>query len=233
MPWVVPCEPVEWSRDLGEVLNETAVEVGEPPELLNIFFVLGYRPFINSLQLRRIHRYLIATKHIADIVDFGNIPFALLRLQEQIVILKALKDLARDLIMLLLIGGEDEYVIQEDVIHHCLEGRGEIGEAEEHHQVFVQSPVRYKGRLPFVTGFDPDVVVPPSDIKLGEERSTAELIHHFGDQRQGVAIFDCDRVQPAVVLYRSKCPFLLFDEEEGGRNGWLRFPYVSFRQLLL
>ncbi|KAF9799044.1 hypothetical protein IEO21_10626 [Rhodonia placenta] len=104
----------------------------------------------------------------------------------------------------------------EDVIHHRLEGGGGIGEAEEHHQGFIQFPVSHKGRLPLVTGFDPDIVISPSDIELGEERGTAELIHHLGDQRQGVAIFDGDRVQPAVVLYGSKCPFLLFDEEEGG-----------------
>ncbi|KAF9798448.1 hypothetical protein IEO21_10718 [Rhodonia placenta] len=232
MPWVIPCELVEWLRDLSEVLNEAAVEVGEPPELLNIFFVPRYRPLINSFQLRGIHCYLIATEHIANVVDLGNVPFALLRLQEQIVILKAAKDLARDLIMLLLIGGEDEYEIMEDVVHHRLEGRGGVGEAEEHHQGFVQSPVSHKGRLQFVTSLDPDIVISPSDIELGEERGTVELIHHLSDQRQGVAIFDCDRVQPAVVLYGSKRPFLLFDEEEGGRNGRLRFLYVPFSQLL-
>ncbi|KAF9799819.1 hypothetical protein IEO21_10499 [Rhodonia placenta] len=134
--------------------------------------------------------------------------------------------------MLLLIGGEDEYEIMEDVIHHCLEGRREIGEAEEHHQGFIQSPVSYEGSLPFVTSFDPDVVVSPSDIELREECGTTELIYHLGDQQQGIAIFDRDRVQPAVVLHGSKRPFLLFDEEKGGRNGRLRFPYVAFCQLL-
>ncbi|KAF9795956.1 hypothetical protein IEO21_11043 [Rhodonia placenta] len=82
----------------------------------------------------------------------------------------------------------------EDVIHHRLEGRGGIGEAEEHHQGFVQSSVSYKGRLPFVTGFDPDVVVSPSNIELRKECGTAELIHHFGDQWQWVAILDSDRI---------------------------------------
>ncbi|KAF9799808.1 hypothetical protein IEO21_10504 [Rhodonia placenta] len=123
--------------------------------------------------------------------------------------------------MFLLIGGEDEYEIMEDIVHHRLEGRGGIGEAKEHHQGFVQSPVSHEGRLPFVTGFDPDIVISPSDIELCKECSTAELIHHLGNQRQGVVIFDRDRVQPAVVLHRSKCPFLLFDEKEGGRNGRL------------
>ncbi|KAF9801238.1 hypothetical protein IEO21_10174 [Rhodonia placenta] len=183
MPWITPCESVEWSRDLGKVFNEVAVEVGKPPELLNILFVLGYWPLINSFQLRGIHRYLIATEHISDVVDLGDVPFTLLRLQEQIIILKAAKDLARDFIMLLLIGGEDEYVIQEDVIHHGLEGCGGIGEAKEHHQGFVQSPVSHKGHLPFVTGFDADVVVSPSDIKFRKERSATELIHHLSNQR--------------------------------------------------
>ncbi|KAF9794510.1 hypothetical protein IEO21_11184 [Rhodonia placenta] len=123
--------------------------------------------------------------------------------------------------MLLLIGGEDEYEIMEDVIHHGLEGRGGIGEAEEHHQGFIQSPVSHKGGFPLITGFDPDIVVSPSDIELRKERGTVELIYHLGDQRQGVAIFDHDRVQPAIVLYGEKHPFLLFDEEEGGRNGRL------------
>ncbi|KAF9796276.1 hypothetical protein IEO21_11016 [Rhodonia placenta] len=96
--------------------------------------------------------------------------------------------------MLLLIGGEDEYEIMEDVIHHRLEGRRGIGEAEEHHQGFVQSPVSHKGHLPFVTSFDPDVIVSSSDVKLCEEHGTTELIYHFGDQRQWVAILDSDRV---------------------------------------
>ncbi|KAF9798183.1 hypothetical protein IEO21_10778 [Rhodonia placenta] len=107
----------------------------------------------------------------------------------------------------------------ENVIHHCMEGCGGIGEAEEHYQGFVQPPIRYEGGLPLVTGFDPDVVVSPSDIELRKERGAAKLIYHLGDQRQGVAIFDCDRVQPAVVLDGSKRPFLLFDEEEGRRDG--------------
>ncbi|KAF9800755.1 hypothetical protein IEO21_10299 [Rhodonia placenta] len=219
MPWVIPCEPVEWSRDLSEVLKEAAVEVGKPPELLNVFLVPGYRPLINSFKLCRIHCYLIATEHIADVVDLGNVPFTLLRLQEQIVILKASKDLARDLIMLLLIGGEDEYEIMEDVIDHRLEGRGGIGEAEEHHQGFVQSPVSHKGRLPLITGFDLDIIVSPPDVELCEECSAAKLVYHLSDQWQWVAILDSDCIQSVIILHGSKCPFLLFDEEKEGRNG--------------
>ncbi|KAF9798940.1 hypothetical protein IEO21_10640 [Rhodonia placenta] len=108
------------------------------------------------------------------------------------MILKTVKNLARDPLMFLLVGGEDEYIIQEDLVHYCLEGRGGIGEAEKHHQGFVQSLVSYKGSLPLITGFDPDIVVSPSDVELREERSALKLIHHLGNQRQQIAIFDSD-----------------------------------------
>ncbi|KAF9801422.1 hypothetical protein IEO21_10115 [Rhodonia placenta] len=82
----------------------------------------------------------------------------------------------------------------EDVIHHGLEGHRRIGEAKEYHQGFVQPLVSYKGSLPLVTGFDPNIVVSPSNIKLCEERGTLELIYHLSDQRQWIAIFDGDHV---------------------------------------
>ncbi|KAF9802120.1 hypothetical protein IEO21_09977 [Rhodonia placenta] len=117
--------------------------------------------------------------------------------------------------MLLLIGEEDDEIV-EDLVHHRLEGCRGIGKAKEHHQGFIQSPVSYKGSLPLITGFDLDIIVSPSDVKLCEERSTAKLVYHFGDQRQRIAVFDDDRIQSAIILHGSKCPFLLFDEEEGG-----------------
>ncbi|KAF9800931.1 hypothetical protein IEO21_10257 [Rhodonia placenta] len=96
--------------------------------------------------------------------------------------------------MLLLIGGEDDDEIMKNIIHHCLEGRGGVGEADEHHQGLIQPSVGHKGRFPLVTSFDPDVVVSPPDIELCEEHSSTELVYHLSDQWQGVAIFDRDRV---------------------------------------
>ncbi|KAF9798063.1 hypothetical protein IEO21_10792 [Rhodonia placenta] len=61
--------------------------------------------------------------------------------------------------MLILIGGENNNEIMEDFIHHGLEGHRGVGEAEEHYQGFIQSPVSYEGSLLFVTGFDLDVIV--------------------------------------------------------------------------
>jgi len=58
------------------------------------------------------------------------------------------------------------YFFLEDVIHYCLECCRGVGESEEHYFWFEQSLVGSEGCFPFVSFFDPDVVIPPSHIKL-------------------------------------------------------------------
>ena len=40
----------------------------------------------------------------------------------------------------------------------------------------------------------PDIVEPPSDIKLGEVLGSSEFIDEFGDERERVFVLDCHRV---------------------------------------
>ncbi|KAF9807546.1 hypothetical protein IEO21_08161 [Rhodonia placenta] len=86
-----------------------------------------------------------------------------------------------DFLMLCFVSGEDEYVIQEDLVHHGLEGCGGVGEVKEHYQGFVQSLVSYKGSLPLITGFDLDIVVSPSNVELHEEHSAMGLIYYLSN----------------------------------------------------
>ena len=58
--------------------------------------------------------------------------------------------------------------VSENVIHHGLEGCRAIGETEEHHQGLEQSSVGSEGSLPLITLLDPDIIVPPPNIQLGE-----------------------------------------------------------------
>ncbi|PFH44900.1 hypothetical protein AMATHDRAFT_165048 [Amanita thiersii Skay4041] len=67
---------------------------------------------------------------------------------------------------------EDKYVVHinthptfsdflpEYVVHHRLERRWRV----QHHKWFEQAPVRPKSCLPFVSLFNPDVIVPPTNI---------------------------------------------------------------------
>ena len=78
------------------------------------------------------------------------------------------------------VGGEDEEVIHVDdkppfsnhvmerVIHESLEGSRGVGKTEEHNCGFKQPFMGDKGCLPLVTILDLYIVVPPLNIKFGE-----------------------------------------------------------------
>src|SRR5882757_10055762 len=72
--------------------------------------------------------------------------------------------------------------ILENVIHHGLEGGWAVSETEEHHQRFEESSVGAECSLPFITFLDTDIVVPPSDIKLGEVSCASETIDKVGNE---------------------------------------------------
>jgi len=50
------------------------------------------------------------------------------------------------------------------MIHHGLERGRAIGETEKHDKGFKQSFVGNEGSFPFITFFDLDIIVPPSNI---------------------------------------------------------------------
>ena len=64
----------------------------------------------------------------------------------------------------------------KDGIHHSLEGGWRVRESEEHYCWFKQSFWGEKCSLPFVSFFDPDIIVPPLDVYGGEQCASAEMI---------------------------------------------------------
>ena len=125
------------------------------------------------------------------------------------------------------VGGVDEEIIHIDnepsfsnhvaerVVHETLEGGGGVGESEEHHGRFKEPFMGNKGCFPLVTVLDPYVVVPPSDVELGEDLGVSQFIHEIRDKREGVGVMDGMFVDVTIVLAGAKSSVLLFDEEEG------------------
>src|SRR5882724_8958985 len=120
---------------------------------------------------------------------------------------------------------EDEDVIQVDadytlgdqileyLVHHGLESGWTVGETKEHDQGFEKSSVCAESGLPFITFLDADIVVSPSDIKLGEVARTPESVNEVGDERKWICILYRLCVQRPVVLDQSETSILLLDEE--------------------
>ena len=76
-----------------------------------------------------------------------------------------------------------------------------------------------EGCLPLMPILDVNIVVSPSDIKLGEVFCILEFINKIRDEGKWVGILDGVLIQVAIILARMVFPTLLLDKEEGGGLG--------------
>src|SRR5258708_28962441 len=56
----------------------------------------------------------------------------------------------------------------EDVIHHCLEGGGQVAQSKEHDKGFKQSTVCGEGCLPLIPFLQLDIVETPAEVQGSE-----------------------------------------------------------------
>ena len=91
------------------------------------------------------------------------------------------------------------------------------GEFKEHNCQLEQSLMGDEGCLPLVSITNVNVVVPPSDIQLGEDLGVFNLVNEVCDEGQEICIFDGVTTDILIVLAWSEgigC-ILPINEEEG------------------
>jgi hypothetical protein len=69
----------------------------------------------------------------------------------------------------------------KDCIHHHLESCWGVGQPKKHYRWFEKALVHHEGHFPFISCFDTDVVVPPSNIELGEQGVVSYLVDELWD----------------------------------------------------
>lgn len=68
---------------------------------------------------------------------------------------------------------------------------------------FEESSIGEEHGFFFVAFAHSDVIVSPAYVQFREDLRVAELVDDFRDERYGVTVFDCHRVELALVLNRS------------------------------
>lgn len=123
-----------------------------------------------------------------QVFDAGYLEKAFFWFKKQVVRAKAIENLDENVIVFFFSGCKHQDVVHVDddmaaidevgkeVIHHCLEGGRGVSQSEEHDRRFEQPLVSLECRLPFVTFFDTDVIVPPSDVHFGKDASSTEFV---------------------------------------------------------
>ena len=86
------------------------------------------------------------------------------------------------------------------MIHECWECGGSIAESEKHDSGFEESHGGNECSLPLVLFLNTDVIISPSDVKLGEQSGFFHVIDEFWDEGEWVGIPDSVGVQVMAVL---------------------------------
>ena len=73
--------------------------------------------------------------------------------------------------------------------------------------------------FPFVAFLDPDVVISPSEIHLGEQLSSLQFLGQLPDKRKRVIVLDCVFIKIAIILYHSLLSILLGTKNTGDVYG--------------
>src|SRR5258707_13212864 len=125
---------MEGAGNLREVTDESLVEVHEPYEGLDILDLHWLWPVCYSLDLKRVHHYMVLRDNKPKEVHLSTFELAFLWSEEYLVGTEGLEYLLGDSPMVHERGGVNECVIHitdsliavdegaEDVIHHGLEG---------------------------------------------------------------------------------------------------------------
>jgi hypothetical protein len=109
--------------------------------------------------------------------------------------------------------GEPAEKKKQDVVHHRLERRRGIGEAEGHHQELEQALVRAEHGLLHVVQMHQHLVVARAHVELREEtrapQLVEELLHHWNWE----LVLDSGVVESSVIDTETPCVVVLADEE--------------------
>src|SRR5260221_4868770 len=179
-------ERMKGAGDFGEVPDEPPVKVHEPYEGLDILYFRQLWPISDPLDLDRVHCYVVLGDDKPEVVHLSMFKFAFLWLEKQLIGMKGLEYLPGDSPMVCKGGRVNEDVIHvadgliaidegvEDVIHHCLEGGGQVAQSEEHDKGFKQSTVRGEGCLPLIPFLQSDIVETPAQVHDRDQLRVAQ-----------------------------------------------------------
>ena len=123
--------------------------------------------------------------------------------------------------------------IHKDMVHESLEGGRSVAEPKEHDSGFKGSHGGDEGSFPLIFFPDANVVIPPTNVKFGEQGGFLYIVNEFWDEGEWIGISDGVGVQVVVILTWMKGSVLLWHKEEGRGLGGFRGYNLSCLKVLL
>ena len=171
----------EGLEDLGDLGDESSVEIDHPQKLLQMFDVRRRRKEADSVNMAREGDDASLTDHVAEKLEGWDRKSAFGRIDGQPILLQHLEKLPQVFQVLLHGGagdkmiaqiGENEGKMREAAVHEALEGLGGVHEPKWHEQVFPETKGSDNRRFGDIAGSHGDLMVTLD--KVDAERSRME-----------------------------------------------------------
>ncbi|KIO07652.1 hypothetical protein M404DRAFT_136010 [Pisolithus tinctorius Marx 270] len=185
-------EASEWNDDVGVVINESSIEIGETKEGLDVSHLLRLRPVADCLNLLGGHGETRGRKNVAKVLDGVGVKLALLWLGIQTMLSKAAEYLFYVFVMRL-------HHVHKDAIDELLESHRRVSQTEWHYPPLVRTITSAECRFPFISVCDADQMIGMAEIDLGVDFSAAWRVKQVGDEQQRIAIFFRDFIESSIV----------------------------------
>ena len=76
-----------------------------------------------------------------------------------------------------------------------------------------QSSVRDNGSFPFLCFSDTNIMIPPSNVKLGEVLCLCQPVDYICSQGEWLLVLNGDLIKPAIVLNEPEFSILFLNDE--------------------
>ncbi|KIO00453.1 hypothetical protein M404DRAFT_152859 [Pisolithus tinctorius Marx 270] len=159
-------EASERNDDVGVVINESSIEIGETKEGLDVSHLPRLRPVADCLNLLGRHGETGGRKNVAEVLDGVGVKLALLWLGIQTMLSKAAEYLFYVFAMRL-------HHVRKDAINKPLEGHRRISQTEWHYPPLVRTITSAESHFPFISICDVDQMIGMAEVDLGIDFSAA------------------------------------------------------------
>ncbi|KIO14045.1 hypothetical protein M404DRAFT_121769 [Pisolithus tinctorius Marx 270] len=154
-------EASERNDDVGVVINESSIEIGETKEGLDVSHLPQLRPVMDCLNLLGGHGETGGRKNVAKVLDGVGVKLALLWLGIEAMLSKVVYHNA------------DIEHVRKDAINKPLEGRRRISQTKWHYLPLVRTIMSAESRFPFISVCDADQMIGMAEVDLGIDLSMA------------------------------------------------------------
>ncbi|KIK75127.1 hypothetical protein PAXRUDRAFT_173708 [Paxillus rubicundulus Ve08.2h10] len=170
-------EAGERNNNVRIIIDETAVEVGEAKEGLDVLDFMRFWPIRNGFDFVGGHSQ-------AYLTDMLFLEGHVLGVDEDVIQIDYNTNIEH---------------ISKDGIDELLESHQSVGQTERHYQPLIGAIVGVEGSLPFVSGHDVDKMVGMPEVNFGVDFAVARGVEEDRDEREWIVVFLRDFVESSEV----------------------------------